>query len=420
MKKFLKNASIYILLMLLIAAVIFSLNYFYGQKISQDIATDIEQQAAENNYQLRYLEIETNPLLQTMNIKNLNLTKTDEFNLILNQGEIKFSWQQIINYIREGSFQFDKNFVSQIGQINYSNLQDNYQLNFTDADLNYQGDLKLQELNKPEKLLTENHNLKFMAAEVKYDFPYYRSYGFTAEDWNRLSTFTNFILKADYQKENQLLKVAQFNLSGELLKVIFDLQSEIEYRDDKVVFTTPKSSFDFLFLAEELELEENSLFNKMAFKQLDFNGELDLTLEADYYQANQADFELNLTDFKLNLGEELSHQLNQSSFGILAQNNNFELAVDSLNYEQEYQSPNGKSSAVLKSTLIDSTLEAEFNYSEEIPYISTASFRYKPKTAPVKQLNSFLQLILSERFEQDQDGYFVVELWGYIDDLNYE
>jgi len=423
MKRFLKNASIYILLMILIAAVIFSLNYFYGEKISQDLETDIRQSAAENDYQIRFIEIDTNPLLKTMNVINLNLTKADQFNLIVNQAEINFSWQQIINYFRNGSFQFDKNFKSQIMQINYSNLQDNYQLNFSEAELNYQGDFELQELNDPEAFLAENHSLDFKTEELKYDFPYYRSYGLNSENWNRLSTFNNFNLKADYTKENKNLIIDQFNLKGELLTIIFDLESELEYLDDKdekIVFLDPKNSFDFLLLGEELEFEENSFFEDLSFKQLDFNGNLDLVLEDQYYSANQADFDLNLSDFKLLLSEELSLQLNQNTFGILAQDKQFELAVDSFSYEQQYNKPNGTSSADLKSSIVDGSLMAEINYSEEIPYLSNAKLRYKPKTQTAEQLNSFLQLILGRSFERDDEDYFVVEVWGSINDLNYE
>lgn len=420
MKKFLKNASIYILLMILIAAVIFSLNYFYGEKISRDLEADIRQSASENDYQLRYLEIETNPLLKKMEVINLNLTKADQFNLIVNQAEINFSWQQIINYFRNGSFQFDKNFKSQIMQINYSNLQDNYQLNFTEAELNYQGDFELQELKDLEALLAEDHNLNFIAEEVKYDFPYYRSYGLNSENWNRLSTFNNFNLKADYEKSNQNLNIDEFNLSGELLTIIFDFKSEIEYLDEKIVFSNPKSNFDFLLLADELEFEKNSFFENMSFKQFDFNGNLDLILEDEYYSPNQANFELNLSDYKLLLSEELSQQLNQNTFGILAQGNQFEFAVDSFSYDQEYNKPNGKSSAALKSSIVDASLDAEISYSEEIPYLSSARLRYKPKNQTAEQLNSFMQLILGQSFDRDEQDYFVVEVWGYINDLNYE
>ena len=420
MKKFLKNASIYILLMILIAAVIFSLNYFYGEKISRDLEADLKESAAENNYQLRYIEIDTNPLIKKMNVINLNLIKTDQSTLIVNQAEINFSWQQIINYFRNGSFQFDKNFKSQIMQLNYSNLQDNYQLNFSEAELNYQGDFELEEANDPEALLAEDHNLSLSAEEVKYDFPYYRSYGLNSENWNRLSTFNNFNLKADYQKENKKLTIAEFNLSGELLTVIFDLESELEYLEPEIILADPKSNFDFLLLAEELEFEKNSFFEDMTFKQLDFNGYLDLVLEDQDYSANQADFELNLSEFKLLLSEELSQQLNQNTFGILAQEEQFEFAVSSFSYEQEYKKPNGKSSADLKSSMLEGSLEAEVNYSEEVPYLSSAKLRYQPKTESAEQLNSFLQLILGQSFNRDDQGYFVVEVWGDITDLNYE
>lgn len=422
MKRFLKNASIYLLIMVLIAAVIFSLNYFYGRKISRDLEAEMRKSASENDYQLRYIAIETNPLMQEMNIQNLNLIKADDYNLILNQAEIKFSFKQILNYIRNGSFQLERDLETKIMQINYSNLKENYQLNFENSDLFYQGGFNLSDLNKLDSLLKAEHKLEFDAEEMKYDFPYYRSYGINNEDWKRLSTFRNFSLKADYDSQNKNLNVSEFNLSSEFLRLIFDLESELEYaaESEKVIFRQLKTNYDFLLAADEMELEENSFFKDLSFKQLASNGFLDFVLEEDLYEAKEIDFNLNLEDFKLLLSEEMSTQLNQSTFGILAQNNEFEVAVNSFSYQQNYTFPNGESKAELQSSIIDAFLNAEYNYSEEIPYLSSAELRYQPKTAKAEQLNSFMQLLLGKRFKEDEDGYFIVEAWGDIDDLNFE
>lgn len=428
MKDFLKKASIYTAVMLLIAGIIFSLNYFYGQKISEDVEAEIAELAEANDYQLRLLEVETNPLLQEMQIQNLNLIKAAQFNLIINLAEINFSWQQVLNYIRYQSFELDKNFVSTVKQINFSNLQDNYQLNFSDARVNYQGDLAEAELDQITSvhdlhlLMNSDHNLDFKAAELKYDFPYYRSYGLNSENWNRLSTFNNFIMNADYNQENKKLSIEEFNLSGELLKLIFNLDSVLKYNQEteKISLAELKGDYDFLLAAETLAFEANSYFEELNLKQLDFNGSLDLLRKEDTLQANQLDFNLNLSDFKLRLAELLNQQLNQNTFGILAAEKSFEISIDKFSYQQDYSYPNGNSSSNLDSSLVTAELEAEYNYNQEIPYVSSGRLRYKPQTLRAEQLNSFLQLVLGRRLEQDEEGYYQLKFWGAVDDLNFE
>lgn len=428
MKEFLKKASIYIVVMLLIAALIFSLNYYYGQEISADVEAEIAEIAEQNNYQLRLLEIKTNPLLQEMEIQSLNLIKADQFNLIINLAEINFSWQQVLNYIRHQNFELDKNFESNIKQINYSNLQDNYQLNFSEAVLNYQGDLeaeKIEEINSIHDLhllMEADHNLDFKAAQLKYDFPYYRSYGLNNENWKRLSTFSDFVMSASYNQENNNLNIEEFNLSGEILKLIFKLNSRLDYnqQEQKINLRELKGDYDFLLAAESLDFEANSYFKELDFNQLDFKGSLDLVKAKDELQVNQLDFNLNLTDFKLKLAEFLNQQLNQNSFGILAADNNFEILIDQFSYQQQFSFPNGNSSAKLDSSLVRAQLGAEYNYNQEIPYISNGLLKYKPQTARAEQLNSFLQLILSKRLEQDQEGFYQLKFWGAVDDLNFE
>jgi hypothetical protein len=428
MKDFFKKASIYILVMLLAAGIIFSLNYYYGQKISEDVEAEIAEIAENNNYQLRLVEVETNPLLQEMRLQNLNLIKADQFNLIINLAEIKFSWQQILNYIRRQNFELDKNFESTVAQINYSNLQDNYQLNFSDAEVNYQGELpeeklaQISTINDLYLLMDEDHALDFRAAELKYDFPYYRSYGLNNENWNRLSTFNNFNMRANYNQENQNLKIEEFNLSGEFLKAIFNLDSELNYdqQAEKIIFNELKGDYDFLLAAEELDFEANSYFQELKLNQLDFNGSLDFVREDDDIQANQLDFNLNLSEFKLILAEALSQQLNQNSFGILAAENNFEILIDKFSYHQDYSYPNGSSQSSLDSSLVMAELEAEYNYNQELPYVSSGNLKYQPQTARAEQLNSFLQLVLGKRLNRDQDGYYELKFWGAVDDLNFE
>jgi hypothetical protein len=428
MKKFFKKISTYLLLMLFVAAIIFAVNYYYGQKIAEDVKLEITEIAETNNYQLRFLEVESNPLLQKINIRDLNLTKADEFNLIINQAEVNFSWQQILNYVRSQDLELDKNLDSDIAQINYSNLNDNYQINIKEAKLKYQGNLpeeKLSEIINEEnlQLLLENdHQLDFTAAELKYDFPFYRRYGLNDEEWNKLSTFNNFVLRTNYDQETRAYNVEEFNLSSEVLKIIYNFDSIINYEDEsqQIVFEELSGNYDFLLTAEDLNFNANTFYKDLEFKQINFNGNFDLLNEEERLKANQLDFNLNLKEFKLVLTEILAQELNRNSFGILAENNQFEILINDFNYQQKYSYPNGSSNSELDSSMLKAEFKAEYNYSQEIPYISTAELRYKPQTAKAEQLNSFIQLALGEKITRDEDGYYQLKFWGEIDDLNFE
>ncbi len=428
MKNFFKKISTYLLLMLFVAAVIFAINYYYGEKIAEDLKLEISKIAEANNYQLRFIEVESNPLLQKINIRDLNLTKADEFNLIINQAEINFSWQQILNYLRNQNLELDKNLDSNIAQINYSDLNDNYQINIKEAELKYQGDLPEEKLsdimNKKDLqlLLKNDHQFEFTAAELKYDFPYYRRYGINDEDWNNLSSFNNFVLKTDYDQETKALKVEEFNLSSELLRIIYNFDSIIDYEEEsqQIVFEELNGDYDFHLTADDLDFKANNLYKELEFKQFSFNGSFDLLKAEERFKANQLDFNLNLKEFKLELTEIMAQELNRNSFGILAENDQFEILINDFNYQQDYSYPNGNSSSKLDSSMLQAEFKAEYNYSQEIPYISTAELKYKPQTVKAEQLNSFIQLALGEKITKDKAGYYQLKFWGPIDDLNFE
>jgi hypothetical protein len=428
MKNFFKKISTYLLLMLFVAAIIFSVNYYYGQKIAEDVKLEITEIAEANNYQLRFLEVESNPLLQKINIRDLNLTKANQFNLIINQAEINFSWQQILNYVRNQDLELDKNLDSDIAQINYSDLTDNYQINIKEAKLNYQGNLpeeKIAEIMNEEDLqflLENDHQLDFTAAELKYDFPYYRRYGLNDEDWNKLSTFNNFVLRTNYDKDKKAFNVEEFNLSSEILKIIYNFDSIITYKDQnqQIVFEELTGDYDFHLTAEDLNFKANAFYKDLEFKQFNFNGSFDLSNKADRFKANQLDLDLNLNAFKLTLTDIMAQELNRNSFGILAENNQFEILINDFNYQQDYSHPNGSSSSNLDSSMLKAELQAEYNYSKEIPYISSAELRYKPQTAKAEQLNYFLQLVLGEQINKDEAGFYQIKFWGGIDNLNFE
>jgi hypothetical protein len=345
--------------------------------------------------------------------------------LIFEQAEINFNWQQIINYIRYQNFELDKNLDTKIAQINYSNLKNNYQINLKDAELHYKGNLSeetilaLKNESELQLLLEDDHNLDFSAAELKYNSPYYRSYGLSEQDWNKLSTFNNFRFQADYDQKNRNLKVEEFNLSSELLKIIYNFESIIDYnqQEEQIYFEEAKGDYDFHLAASDLNFQANSFYQNLEFNQFDFNGSFDLTNQDNKIIANQLDFSLNLDEFKLVLAEVMAQQLNEYSFGILAENNQFEISINNFSYQQQYNHPNGSSHSELDSSLLLAELNSEYNYSDEIPYISSGQLRYKPQTAKAEQLNAFLQLVLSERITRNEAGFYQLEFWGPIDSL---
>lgn len=428
MKKEVKKVSIYLLLLFLIATTIFSLNYFYGQQISTKIESQIRTNLEKNGYQLLSLDIKSNPLLRVIVVENLNFNKKDHLKMNINQANINFSWQQLLSYLRSGVFHLDKNLKSEINQLEYSSLKNNYKLKFVDSELNYQGDLNQKEISQLENfndlnlLLDNNHNFVFNSTELKVDFPYYRSYGLNKENWDRLSTFKDFIIKADYDKKNQEFKLQNFDMSNDILKIIFDLNSKLLYLSEKnkLTFTEMMSNYNLFLAAEEIDFMESYYFKDLKLKQIDFDGDFNLTKNNTNYRFNQLNYNFNLNNLNLILSNNLSNYLEDYTLGVLNNANNLEILINKLNYQQEYSYPNGKSSGQLESSLINAELKAEYNYAQEIPYINNGLIKYKTKSDKAEKLNLFLQLILENLFNKDSAGYYSVEFWGPVNDLSYK
>jgi hypothetical protein len=471
MKKFLKGASVYLLLLLLIAAAVFSLNFFLGRRLAGDLEADIEKLAAENDYQLRYLSISANPLLKRVEINTLSLMKSDEQSYEINGAEIEFSWQQIFNYIRERKFLNEKDIKAEIAKFSFYDLQQNNHFDFYNSSLSYQGEFKTEAIKEPLELLKNNHQLSLTSKEVNYDYPFYRSYGITKANWEQISTFKDFAFKADYLSQNKSLVVSDFKLKNEFIDYQLDLEtvfaektkektepentaeneletktdsdpnpdsdgedkeSELETNLEEIVLYSSqnkmlivkelKSNYNLVLNGDLINITENDFLNEFSFAGLRLNSDFEIYLDsaANSYQFQKFDFDFDLSDFQLELKEMLSQEVNESSFGILAQNQQFQLNIDSLNYQQQYSHPKGKSELKLLSNLIDAELEAEFNYSEEIPYISNSLLKFKAKNQSVEQLLLFAQLLYGESFKQDEAGYYRLESWGRLDNLNFE
>ncbi|MFN2339980.1 MAG: hypothetical protein ABR547_01745 [Halanaerobium sp.] len=467
MKKFLKKASIYLSVLLLIAAAVFGLNYFLGQRLARDLEADIEEIAAENNYQLRYLSINTNPLLRRVEINGLSLLKSTEQSLEINGAEVEFSWQQIFNYIKEREFLDKKDLQAEIDKFTYYDLQQNNNFSFYNSSLSYQGIINSESLKDPLELIKNNHNLTILSEELDYDYPYYRSYGINKDNWERISSFEAFVFKASYQSQDKKLSVNDFVLKNEFIDYELDFASTIdeiareesdsEAEVDKVsetdkakkmdeteelknlennlskivlysseetdlVLKELKSNYDLEIKGELAEMTENEFFKEFSFSNFNLLSNLEIYLDSTntYYHFQEFDLDLDLRDFKLKLAESLSKEVNQSSFGILAQDDEFNLKIDSLQYEQQYSNPEGEIDSELISNMIDAELKAEFNYSEEMPYLSNSLLKFKAKNPSVEQLLMFAQLLYGEQFNQDEQGYYYLESWGNIDQLNFE
>ncbi|PUU92225.1 MAG: hypothetical protein CI947_1078 [Halanaerobium sp.] len=459
MKKFLKKASIYLLLMLLIAAAVFSLNYFLGRKLAGDLENDLKEIAAENDYQLRYLNINSNPLLRRVEVNTLSFQNNSEQSFEVNGAEIEFSWQQIFNYLKDGKFLAKKDITAEIDKFSFYDLQQNNHFDFYNSSLSYQGEINSQSVKEPLQLIKNNHRLSIASEEVIYDYPYYRSYGITKANWERISTFRDFAFNADYQSENKKLTVNDFALKNEFIDYQLDFETVLEEKSEaeveaaetsktasepeemaaeketalaeivlysrqnqKLLLKELQSNYQLALNGELLNLSENDLFNQFSFAELNLDSDFAMYLDSEKknYQIQKFDLNFDLSDFQLVLKENLSQEVNQSSFGILAQNDEFELNIESLNYLQQFNHPKGKIELDLISNLIDARLNAEFNYSEEMPYISSSQLKFKAKKQSVEQLLLFAQLLNGDNFEQDEEGYYQLEIWGRLDNLNFE
>ncbi|MFW5686560.1 MAG: hypothetical protein ACOCXL_00070 [Halanaerobium sp.] len=458
MKNFLKKASAYLLVMFLIAAAVFSLNYVLGQRLARDLENDIEEIAAENDYQLRYLNLSTNPLLKRVEINTLSLLKNNEESYEINGAVLEFSWQQILNYIKEREFLDTKEMKAEIDKFSFYDLQQNNHFDFFNTSLNYQGEINSESLKDPLKLIQNDHQLTVLTEELNYDYPFYRSYGINKNNWEQISTFKGFGFNVNYQSRDSQLSINDFILKNEFIDYEIDLETTIEEimedkndldkedsetaendeqkevesgleevilfsnQEGKILLKELNSNYQLVLDGQLLDISENNLVNQLAFNELSLASELEIYLDAESssYQFQQFDLDFDLQEFELELAETLSQGVNESTFGILAQDNQFELIVDSLNYQQQFSHPQGKSDLNLTSNLIDARLNAEFNYNQQIPYISSSSLKLKPKNSSVEQLILFAQMLYDEQLSQDEEGFYHLESWGDLDNLNFE
>ncbi|MFW5736165.1 MAG: hypothetical protein ACOCXB_02285 [Halanaerobium sp.] len=458
MKNFLKKASAYLLVMFLIAAAVFSLNYVLGRRLARDLENDIEEIAAENDYQLRYLNLSTNPLLKRVEINTLSLLKNNEESYEINGAVLEFSWQQILNYIKEREFLDTKEMKAEIDKFSFYDLQQNNHFDFFNTSLNYQGEINSESLKDPLKLIQNDHQLTVLTEELNYDYPFYRSYGINKNNWEQISTFKGFGFNVNYQSRDSQLSINDFILKNEFIDYEIDLETTIEEimedkndldkedsetaendeqkevesgleeiilfsnQEGKIFLKELKSNYQLVLDGQLLDISENNLVNQLAFNELSLASELEIYLDAESssYQFQQFDLDFDLQEFELELAETLSQGVNENTFGILAQDNQFELIVDSLNYQQQFSHPQGKSDLNLTSNLIDARLNAEFNYNQQIPYISSSSLKLKPKNSSVEQLILFAQMLYDEQLSQDEEGFYHLESWGDLDNLNFE
>ncbi|MFW6001058.1 MAG: hypothetical protein ACOCQE_01695 [Halanaerobium sp.] len=428
MKKFLKKASIYLIIMLILAAVFSALNYYYGSKLAQDLKIDIQKAAEENNYQIQDLNLNANPLFLRVNIENMGITKEKESNIDIVDAEIKLSWQQIFYYIRNNDLAHNKDYTAEIKNINYSDLKNNHRFKFVDALLNYSGEFKIEEAEDIEYLLNHNHDFDLQAAELRYDFPYYRSYGITAESWEQLSVFKDLKLKADYKVDNRLLTVEEFILDNEFIDYRSDLKAEIRDTsadskfEDEIIFNNLKMNYHFDFDGDGLKTEQNQYYKSLSFDDYNFNAYIDISLENPekmIYTANQFDTEVNLNNFNLTFNEEISREINKNTFGIFAKDDHFSLKINSFNYDQEHVNPAGETESTLITPFVDSELEANYTFNGEEFYLDDALLKIKPKTIESETMFNFVQLIIDQQFEKDEDDYFLIRVDGELGNLDF-
>jgi hypothetical protein len=433
MKKFLKKASIYLLIMIAAAAIFIGLNYYYGSKLAEDLETNIQKAAEENNYQIRSLTLNANPLFQKVNIERMMLNKPQESTIDIVDAEIKLSWQQIFHYIRNDELALNKNYRADIKSLNYSDLVNDYRFNFKDALIIYNGEYKLEDANNIKYLLEHDHSLDFQAEELIYDYPYYRSYGITADSWEKLSTFRDVKLKANYQTENNILTLEELILNGEFINYEADLKAEIrDYAEivedsssqlkNEIIFNNLKLNYLLDFNGEGLKTEQNQYYKSLSFDNYSFNAHLDIFLDNPdemLYRANQFDAEMMLSNFNLTFNEELSREINENTFGIFAKDDQFSLKVNSFNYNQEYINPAGKTESSLITPFVNSELDANYTYSKEEFYLDNALLKIKPKTVEAETLFNFIQLIFDQQFEQDEDNYYLIEIHGGLGNLEF-
>lgn len=424
MKKFFKTASIYLLLLFLLAAAIFVLNIYYGQRIAQQLNFDLTMYLNKLNYQTEEVKFKVNPLLRKIEVEKLTLINPAEFKLTLESATINLSWKQLFNYLKYNEFQLDKNFKSYLKRLNYYNLISNYQINFKNVELNYQGDLDNVSPDKLENILNKDHNLSFKAENLAYNYPYYRDFALTKNSWDKLRSFNDFKFDLAYTSSNQQLNLQQFDLSNEIIRLMFNFTTKLDFNQtqQKFKFLDLTGNYDFLLAGKQLEFTANETFKQLQLGQLTTSGNLAVSYPEgkNNYLLNSLAYNFEANDVYFVLSDQLNDELNNFSFNLLDQSQNIEFQIDQLTASQDYSRPEGKGNFKLDSSLITAEAKTEYLYQNSQLYFSNLNLRYLPKNKLAEQLNYLLQLILNKRFRQDEDGYYIIDLWGELNNLQYQ
>jgi len=424
-KRRLKRRLIYVLILLLTAGAIFSANYYYGNNIAKNLRTEIEETAEENNYQVDTVEITANPLLREINIGKLNLIKADRGNVELDNIKVTTSWQQILYYIKNENFDLNKDFTAVIDRFYFANIRESFQLTAENIKADFEGEFAPEYFTDVEQFLAHDQNFNLTADRMKYDFPYYRSYGLVKENWEDISTFNNFKVDYSFDSKTKIMDINQIQLKNQFLDFAGSLHGKLIKLQNKntVIFESLKTDYDLKLNGENLMINENPIYRDFKFSTLTSTGEFDIFLEdRDYitYRPNSFDFTAELTGFYLTLTDEMREELKENTFGIFGSSEDFAFRIDSLLYEQDYNYPEGNTSSKLMSPLVEAELNAEYTYRGQEPHLNNGILKFKPLTDKASGIVNILEMLYGKKLTRDKDGYITIEVWGDMDNLQFK
>ncbi|WP_147267763.1 MULTISPECIES: hypothetical protein [unclassified Halanaerobium] len=425
-KRLFKRRLIYVLILVLTAGAIFSVNYYYGNKISQNLKNEIEKTAEENDYQIETAEITANPLLREINVGKLNLINADRGNLELDNINITTSWQQILYYIKNENFDLNKDFTVVIDRIYFANIRESFQLTAENVEADFEGEFAPEYFSDAEQFLVHDQNLNLTADRLKYNFPYYRSYGLVKENWEDISTFDNFKANYSFDAETKIMDINQLQLKNQFLDFAGSLHGKLIKLQNKnrVFFESLKTDYDLKLNGENLVINENPIYRDFKFSTLTASGEFDIFLEDRdniTYRPNSFDFTAELTDFYLTLTNEIREELKENTFGIFGSSEDFAFRIDNMFYEQDYNYPEGHTYSELNSPLIEAKLNAEYIYrGNNQPYLNSGILKFKPLTDKAAGIVNILEMLYGKKLNRDKDGYITIEAWGDMGNLQFK
>ncbi len=434
-----RKTLFFLVIPILLAGLIFTLNVHYGNQIETNLLSSLKQTAKENNYQLRLGEIEVNPLLRSFQFEEVVVTDLDSFEVELNNSNLKVSWQQMLYYIKNSQFDLINGFTAKVDHIDYADLIRNQDFILFNAVLDFKGELTKEMLiNKSAALLNNNQQLSLTAEEAQYNYLYYKNFGFTDQSWRKISSFSDLTVNANYQATEQALKIEDIKLQNEILELTGAIQAGLQAHQAELQTNQAGSqakqaevievvnlhgNYDFMVDGSQLKFGPTEYTEDYSFQQITMQADFDL-LSGEKEKA-----ELVVNDYQLDLfldqvvilpANNIREQLSQTTYGLINIDENTGLKIDSWLVALNYDRPQAEVNSEILTPAFGAELAMGISYDQDPIYISNSKLVISGLGEGTNRFIMMLELLTGRKLQRDAEGNIIIEAWGSLHNLNFK